>query len=543
MYNTIDWSFIDYKPKNDHDFVYNCLTSKLWRMNNLYYVKNKQGRIVLFRMNHAQRKVASCKHNRKIILKSRQQGISTYKLVDSFDDCMFNPNLTLGVMAQGKKEASDMLEKAKLMWARLNPEVKEFLGIKADVDNATDFGFSNNSKIMVRVSFRSGTLQGLHVSELGKIAAKDPKKAYELKTGTLQAIGDERKVTIESTAEGKSGYFYELWCNAERMTSQGSVFSNLDFYPVFLSWLEDNDCHLATPQSATEEDNEYFAALESQLGITITPEQRNFYIAKKRELGGHITQEYPSTAQEAFASAHDGSYYKHIIRSMYAEGRIAANIFDKNLPVFVAMDLGYTDSFVMVFWQRTDKGINKLFHCYSNERLPLKHYADYIKTLASKMGFEKQLAKVFMPHDAEQGKLDGKDGKSRAQLFRDYLSWSGCSVEVLKRKIVAEGIENVKAMLPYTYIDLSCSELIDALEAYSKEWDSTHGVWKKQPKHDNASHFADAVRYMAMSDCAGFYGVNKARAIGDKYYAENIANDNAVKYNNLGGNADFSFDV
>lgn len=71
----IDWSLIDVVPTTDAEFI-ECLKSKLWRMNNIYYIKDKNGQIVKFRMNHAQRKVAECSHNRKIILKSRQQGIS-----------------------------------------------------------------------------------------------------------------------------------------------------------------------------------------------------------------------------------------------------------------------------------------------------------------------------------------------------------------------------------------------------------------------------------------------------------------------------------
>ena len=520
MYRDIDWSFIDYKPTSDRDFIEKCLSSKLWRMNNLYKVKNKKGDIVTFRMNKAQKRVASCKHNRKIILKSRQQGISTWKMVDNFDEAIILKGRTIGVMAQGQTEAKDMLDKCRIMWEHLNPEVKKFLGLSVIVDNVTDFGFNNGSTIKVRVSFRSGTLQRLHVSELGKISVKDPRKAYELKTGTFQAIGDNREVTIESTAEGKSGYFYELWCNAERMRSVNATFSQLDFYPIFLSWLEDDDCNLDTPQLETKDDKEYFTSLEESLGVIVKPTQRNFYIAKKRELGGNITQEYPSTAEEAFASAHDGTYYKHLVRSMFAEGRIRPDIYDPNLPVFVAMDLGYTDSFVMVFWQVTNNGLVKLFHCYRNDRLPLKHYADYIMNLATKLGFDKTLEYVFMPHDAEQGKLDGVEGKSRAQLFRDYLSWSNARVEVLKRKIVAEGIELVKAMLPHTYIDIECRELIEALEGYTKEWDAHHGTWKKQPKHDEYSHFADAVRYMAMSGFAGNREADIAKRIGEQIKAD-----------------------
>ena len=345
----IDWSFIDYEPTSDMDFIENCLSSKLWRMNNIYKVKNKKGKMVTFRMNPLQRKVASCKHNRKIILKSRQVGISTYHLLYNLDDCLFNDNQTNGVMAQGLTEASELLEKCRHAWDNLDPRIIEFLGISLNTDNTTEYGFSNNSKLMVRTSFRSGTLQNLHVSELGKIAARDPKKAKELKTGTFQAIGDDRKVTVESTAEGKSGYFYELWRQAEAMLLEGKEFSELDFYPIFISWVEDPDCVLATIQYIDEKTAEYFAKIELELGIKLRDEQKNFYVAKLRELGADITQEYPSTPEEAFQAAKDGSYYGKQMKNIRVKGRIQSNLYDPNLLVHVAMDLGMNDDFTMVF--------------------------------------------------------------------------------------------------------------------------------------------------------------------------------------------------
>lgn len=495
MYKYINWDFIDYKPKSDKDFIENCLTSKLWRMNNLYKVKNKLGEIVTFRMNKSQRKVASCQHNRKIILKSRQQGISTYHLIYNLDECIFNPNLTNGVMAQGLAEASELLEKCRLAWQHLDPKIKEFLKIDVVTDNACEFGLNNGSKLMVRVSFRSGTLQNLHVSELGKIAVKDPNKAYELKTGTFQAIGGKRKVTVESTAEGKSGYFYELWDNAEKMAISKQVFSELDFYPIFLSWMEDDDCVLKTKQVETEEMSEYFKKIESITGFKLTQEQKNFYIAKKRELGGNITQEYPSTPDEAFAAARDGSYYAPMIRSLYERNRIIPNLYDSNLPVFVAMDLGLNDDFVLLFWQ-VHKGENRIIHCYVNHREDLAHYVNYLRSTGYRY------ARIFAPHDVEQKELTL--GISR----RKYLQQMGVNVTVLKKSAIADGINAVRIMLKDTWIDSSCTNVIESLEGYTKQWDDANGVWKDKPLHNKYSHIADAVRYMAMSSAVEFESIN-----------------------------------
>ena len=39
------------------------------------------------------------------------------------------------------------------------------------------------------------------------------------------------------------------------------------------------------------------------------------------------------------------------------------------------------------------------------------------------------------------------------------------------------------------------------LRAYRKEWDESRGVWKDRPRHDEASHGADAFLTFA---CSGY---------------------------------------
>lgn len=50
----------------------------------------------------------------------------------------------------------------------------------------------------------------LHISEYGKICNKYPDKAREIQTGALNTVAPESEVFIESTAEGNSGYFYDM---------------------------------------------------------------------------------------------------------------------------------------------------------------------------------------------------------------------------------------------------------------------------------------------------------------------------------------------
>ena len=54
-------------------FINEKLSSKLWRMNNLYIIRDKNGQKRTLKLNASQNKVLTqFKHNKKIILKSRQ---------------------------------------------------------------------------------------------------------------------------------------------------------------------------------------------------------------------------------------------------------------------------------------------------------------------------------------------------------------------------------------------------------------------------------------------------------------------------------------
>ena len=128
------------------------------------------------KLNHAQNAHFKIQHPKTITLKSRQQGISTYKIAEGLDKCLFHPHTQAGIQSYGQSESKKLSRKALFMWEMLDQDVKDFLGIKLIACNAEGFVFSNGSVLKIG-NFRGDTLQGLHVSELGKIAKYFPQKA------------------------------------------------------------------------------------------------------------------------------------------------------------------------------------------------------------------------------------------------------------------------------------------------------------------------------------------------------------------------------
>lgn len=479
------------------DFERKYLRSKLWRLNNIYTVVDKHGNAVKFVMNEAQHIVYAMtrKHPRVIILKSRQQGISTFWLVSYFDDGLFQELLAIGLMAQGVDEASTLLERTKFLWDKLDPDIKAFLDRRLEKDNAKSFTFNNHSQIFIRVSFRSTTLQRLHISEFGKIANHSPKKAKEVKTGTLQALAVGNTGVIESTAEGRN-MFKEMWDASVTALSSGQI-APKDFYPVFLSWLDDPDCTSTVYQTATAEQEKYFAGVEQKTGRTLTQEQKNFWIIQYRELGGDIHQEYPATPEEAFTAAKDGTYYSRLyMETVVRAGRMVENLYDSNLPLDVHMDLGVDDYFVLGYVQWYN-GEYRIIDEYINNGYSIVHYLQHIKDNYP------EVRNICAPHDItvrELGSFDSNGrAKSREDIAREWLrdNLPTATLKVMPKPSIANGIEAVRRMIPMMWIDIRCQYIHDCLLNYSKEWDDKLEVWKQTPLHDEFSHGADMLRQVA----------------------------------------------
>lgn len=481
------------KPATEQELIKYYLPSKLWRLNNLYTITDKVGDKVPFRLNFAQFKVHAAlqQHARLIILKSRQQGISTYYLINFFDDAIFKSFLNIGLMAQGVDEAVLLLEKVKFAWDHFDESIKEFLGRKQVRSSAKQFKFNNDSTIFVRTSFRSATLQRLHVSEYGKISNESPKKAKETKTGTLQTIKAGNPVAIESTAEGHND-FKIMWDQAVLVEKTNRKFAGKDFKPLFLSWIEDPTCVEEEDQIPNDEAINYFTYLES-LGIELTREQKNFWIVQYRELGGDIYQEYPASPDEAFRAGRDGTYWaKKYMEFMVRRGHRKPKLFDRNLDVFVTVDSGIHDYFVFNFWQVWENQI-RIIGEFWNQGEGLKYYANY---LLNELPKEWRIGKIYLPHDFAVRDISNAEGKTRQEVWADM---GITNTRLLGKQDLASSIEVVRSELPNIYIDEGCTYLESCFLNYAKKWDPRLLKWLDSPVKNQYCHGADTIRYMCQA--------------------------------------------
>ena len=218
------------------------LSDKWWRMNNLYKIENEQGVLVQFKLRPAQELLFRCMWWLNIILKARQLGFSTAIDIYLLDEALFNKNIKCGIIAQDQKAAGEIFRtKIEIPFDNLPGWLKACFPIESRRGGASGgyILFKHGSSIQVATSFRSGTVQRLHVSEHGKICAKYPEKAKEVRTGTLNAIHPGCIAFIESTAEGVGGDFYEMSINSLELSNANAELLQMDWKFHFFAWWQD----------------------------------------------------------------------------------------------------------------------------------------------------------------------------------------------------------------------------------------------------------------------------------------------------------------
>lgn len=471
--------------KNPLEQAEKLLTDPLWRLNNLYWIIDKSGKKTLFRLNWAQEQLYRDMWYLNIVLKSRQLGISTFVSLLFLDRCLFNSNQHAGIIAHTREDAEVMFRRVKFAYDSLPSELKAARSINSD--NVRELQLSNGSSLRIGTSMRSSTLQYLHISEFGKICAKYPDKAREIITGSLNALAPGQYVFIESTAEGREGYFYEMVKEAQKSKDAGKKLTPLDFKLHFYPWFCDSSSTIDSEDIAIPNDlSDYFNALEVKLGTHFDSGQRAWYRKRASIQNDDMKREYPSTPEEAFETSNEGLYYGKQISEARQQGRLQKVYYDANSSVHTAWDLGYNDSTAIWFFQQVGQEV-RLIEYYENSGEALTHYLKYLKNKPYVYG------KHLVPHDA--GVHEFSTGLSRVQVARNH----GIQFTVVPDIGVNEGIDAARNLLNRCWFDeKKCSKGIQALESYRKEWNERHGCWSSHPLHNFASHGADAFRMLAV---------------------------------------------
>lgn len=289
------------------------LSDKRWRLENLYVINTKSEGKKIFKLTRAQRHFLDNMRHRNIILKSRQLGFSTLITLWILDEILFSTNKEAIAIAHVKEGMTDIFDKkAKFAIMNFPEEIKNIFKFKTSSKTKLqiEFGDGSVSSFGVSLSGRSGTYHYVHISEYAKLSKQFPQRAEEVLTGTLPAVPFDGRVFMESTAEGSTGSFYDMYYDALKNKNKGiEQLFNVEFYPHFYNWTWD-DMELdrfteSIPVEMMEPNNDInWKSYQQTHGLT-DREMTYYYmrwLSVKRDLD-RLNQEYPTTIEEAFVSS------------------------------------------------------------------------------------------------------------------------------------------------------------------------------------------------------------------------------------------------
>jgi hypothetical protein len=363
--------------------------------------------------------------------------------------------------------------------------------------NANELRFANNSWIRVAMSMRSSTLKFLHVSERGKICAKYPQKAIELKTGTIPTLHEGSYFFDESTAEGGAGDFYDACIQSQADTAQEKAgklkLNKMQSRFHFFAWHDD-------PKNATEpkgihvsdELKRYFGELDEKHNIEVNDRQRAWYALKRdgaNGLGRLMKREHPSYPAEAFEQAVEGAVFGPELEKAREEGRITFLPYTESEPVYTFWDLGVGHPTCVLFVQFIGEKVNVIdFHEQANRGITY-----HCKVVKDK---DYIYEAHYLPHDAAKRSME--TATPLIDTVRELLGVN--KVHLVKRcQAKGDSIEAARRVFAHCFFEAKkTTRLIKCLSFYRYEWDADEKRFKDKPEDDWSADASDAFQCLGL---------------------------------------------
>jgi hypothetical protein len=238
-------------------------------------------------------------------------------------------------------------------------------------------------------------------------------------------------------------------------------------------------------QNATQDNSWYVKVLRaSQTGLLPKEELED---AAKTMSSDQYLQEF----ERDFESAILGAYYGKEMRQLTDQGRILDIEYDPMFPVHTSWDLGYTDSTAIWFFQVVHGEI-RLLDYHSSNGQPVAFYAGVIQSREVERGYH--YGYHYLPHDARAKTLSSN--RSVIEQLSEKLSID--KLRIVPNLSLQDGIQASRLALTRAWFDHKCTDGIECLRQYQREYDEDKKVFRDKPKHDWTSHGSDAFRYMSI---------------------------------------------
>lgn len=281
-----------------------------------FKIRTKSGEIRPFILNRAQIYLHTMLEKqrreqgkvRTIVLKGRQQGISTYVSARYLHRTMFNQGIKTFILTHEAEATANLFDMTKRFYEHLPDGTSP----KAQKDSAKELRFNSiDSGYAVgtagnKGAGRSQTIQLCHGSEVGFWPF-----AEEHAQGLMQAIGGQAgtELILESTANGIGNYFHSVWIGAEQGLN--------GFQAIFIPWYwQDEYTDDGKNFKPSDEENELYEAHKAN-GMTwrhiCWRRKKIFEFNSDYDVGKMLfDQEYPSDPIIAFTNPIDDTFINSI---------------------------------------------------------------------------------------------------------------------------------------------------------------------------------------------------------------------------------------
>lgn len=343
--------------------------------------------------------------------------------------------------------------------------------------NGTQFNFEGLSQNVQGIKSYEG-VDFVWVEEGNAVT----KKSWDILIPTIRKPGSEIWVTFNP--EFEDDYAFERWVSGE----------DLRAWVCQIGW----------------QDNPWFPE--------VLNEERLAHKERDPDSYDHIWEGKPRKWLE-------GAIYASQLRKAYDEERITKVPHDPNLKVFTAWDIGRTDDTVIWWYQVAGPELH-LIDCYGasggdpsefasqvlGKRVQINIVDGEVRVTGKKDNKDVSLSEAedyegaehrkrydyqshWLPHDAKAKRFESQ-GKSAQEQLAAVLG----SVRICTSMSLEDGILAARTTFNQSWFDMErCEVGIKGLRKYRREAQPDDISLKAKPKHDWASHYADAFRYVAIS--------------------------------------------
>lgn len=229
-----------------------------------------------------------------------------------------------------------------------------------------------------------------------------------------------------------------------------------------------------------------FVTIEDSINFDGSPIMTEEDIQEERDSGMSeemIQQEFYCS----WVANSQGFYYLAYLEAAAEEGRITNCPWAPSSTVETWWDIGAGDKTAIWFTQTMGKQV---------------HIIDFLQNTGKGLEFyAKELQKknyVYRSHNFPHDMANIEFGSGRTRLEVAEELFRGSQLNILQKISREDGINAARVIFPQVVFDRrKCSEGLDSLRNYHREYDERKQEYKEIPVHDWASDAADAFRYMA----------------------------------------------